>query len=160
MFNIYDKNTALQTILKRVAADEISIPPSVGNKINQTFGKPLTPSEAVQTILADVKNNGDSALKNWTNKIDQVSLDEFRVPSQAFQEAIKQTDQALLDTLQTSIERVAAFHRRQPFSSWITQDLGGTLGQLLRPIRRVGLYVPGAVLHYLLLSSCQLYLPK
>ena len=143
MFNIYDKKTAQQTILKRVAADEMSIPPSVQHKIKQTFGKPLTPTEAVQAILSDVKNHGDIALKNWTQKIDQVSLDEFRIPPQAFQDAINQTDQALLDTLQTSIERVAAFHRRQPFSSWLTQDLGGTLGQLLRPIRRVGLYVPG-----------------
>ena len=39
--------------------------------------------------------------------------------------------------------RVEAFHRRQPLTSWFANDLGGTLGQMIRPLQRVGLYVPG-----------------
>ena len=51
----------------------------------------------------------------------------------------------MLNTLETSRQRVEAFHKRQPLTSWFTQELGGTLGQLLRPIKRVGLYIPGGV---------------
>jgi histidinol dehydrogenase len=47
-----------------------------------------------------------------------------------------------LDALANSATRIQQFHQRQPMTSWITQDMGGTLGQLIRPIRRVGLYVP------------------
>ncbi len=39
--------------------------------------------------------------------------------------------------------RVEAFHKKQPLTSWFTNELGGTLGQIIRPIQRVGLYVPG-----------------
>jgi histidinol dehydrogenase len=41
------------------------------------------------------------------------------------------------------VARVEAFYRHQPLTSWFTNELGGTLGQIIRPIRRVGLYVPG-----------------
>jgi histidinol dehydrogenase len=45
--------------------------------------------------------------------------------------------------LEQAADRIETFHRRQPLSSWFTNELGGTLGQIIRPIQRVGLYVPG-----------------
>ena len=47
------------------------------------------------------------------------------------------------EALRQAAARIEAFHRRQPLSSWFTNELGGTLGQIIRPIQRVGLYVPG-----------------
>ncbi len=49
---------------------------------------------------------------------------------------------ALRRALELAAERVRRFHQAQPVTSWITQAMGGTLGQLVRPIRRVGMYVP------------------
>jgi histidinol dehydrogenase len=46
-------------------------------------------------------------------------------------------------TLEKAAARVEAFHRKQPLTSWFTNELGGTIGQIIRPIQRVGLYVPG-----------------
>jgi histidinol dehydrogenase len=47
------------------------------------------------------------------------------------------------EALKQAAARVEAFHRRQPLTSWFSNDLGGTVGQIIRPIQRVGLYVPG-----------------
>jgi histidinol dehydrogenase len=47
------------------------------------------------------------------------------------------------DALEKAAARIETFHRHQPLTSWFTNELGGTLGQIIRPIQRVGLYVPG-----------------
>ncbi len=47
------------------------------------------------------------------------------------------------DALEKAAARIEAFHRHQPLTSWFTNELGGTSGQIIRPIQRVGLYVPG-----------------
>ena len=91
VFKIYDVKTALETILKRVPADDLDIPPIVQERIQKTFGEVLTPSEAVQRIIADVKQHGDEALINWCQKIDHVSISSFHVESNAIHKALQQT---------------------------------------------------------------------
>ncbi len=48
-----------------------------------------------------------------------------------------------VDSLRASAARVEAFHKLQPINSWFTAKTGSRLGQIFRPIRRVGLYIPG-----------------
>jgi histidinol dehydrogenase len=59
------------------------------------------------------------------------------------QAALDSISPAQREALEGAVNRIEAFHRRQPLSSWFTNELGGTLGQIIRPIQRVGLYVPG-----------------
>jgi histidinol dehydrogenase len=59
------------------------------------------------------------------------------------QSALDAIPSAQRQALEEAAKRIETFHRRQPLSSWFTNELGGTLGQIIRPIRRVGLYVPG-----------------
>lgn len=143
MLKQYDPQTARQTILKRTPPDEFPVSQRVLDGIARLFGEPLTPEEAVTHILKDVRANGDSALQKWTLTLDGLDLRPAPVSKAAIQSALDSISPAQHEALELAAERIEAFHRRQPLSSWFSNDLGGTLGQIIRPIQRVGLYVPG-----------------
>ncbi len=143
MLKIYSVQTALQTILKRVSPDEFPLPVSVLKGIERIFGESLSPGEAVDRILKDVRRRGDAALRDWSARLDGPVPQEFRVPQDELQKAPGELPAEQREALEKMAERIERFHRRQPITSWFTNELGGTLGQMMRPIRRVGLYVPG-----------------
>lgn len=143
MFKQYDPRTARQTILKRTPPDEFPISDRVLDGIEERFGERLTPEEAVIRILKDVRMNGDSALQNWTNRLDSLDLKPAPVSKNLIQSALDSIPAAQRDALEKAAARIESFHRHQPLTSWFTNELGGTLGQIIRPLQRVGLYVPG-----------------
>lgn len=142
MFPILDVPTAQNTILKRVPMDEMSVPESLLKSLEKTFGEPVSPAEAVRRILLDIRTHGDAALRQWTAKLDQVDLPSARVPQEKMQAALDSLDPKLRAALEESAARIRQFYSKQPIISWIDQSMGGTLGQVLRPIARVGFYVP------------------
>jgi histidinol dehydrogenase len=143
MLKQYDAQTATQTILKRTPPEEFPVSGRVREGITQLFGEPLTPDEAVSRILKDIRLNGDSALQSWTLKLDGLDLRLSSVPKDLIQSALDSISPAQRDALEQAAARIESFHRRQPLASWFTNELGGTLGQIIRPIQRVGLYVSG-----------------
>lgn len=144
MLKIYDVETATRTILKRIPPDETVASPATLERLAATFGEPLTPEEAVKRILRDVRSRGDVALRDWSTKLDAFPADApLRVPPEALNAALEALDPVTRAALETAAHRVREFHRRQPLTSWFTNDLGGTLGQIIRPLNRVGLYIPG-----------------
>lgn len=143
MLKQYDPQTARETILKRTPPDEFSVSQRVQDGMTKLFGAPLTPDEAVSRILKDVRSNGDSALQSWTLTLDGLDLQPAPVSRDSIQSALDSITPVQQEALRKAAARIEAFHRRQPLSSWFTNELGGTLGQIIRPIQRVGLYVPG-----------------
>ncbi len=144
MIKIYDVETAKKSILKRIPPDETEVPAVVFERIAATFGERISPEEAVRRILRDVRSRGDAALREWSAKLDGFPENApIRVPAKALTAALKSLDPEVRTALEVAAERIREFHRRQPLSSWFTNDLGGTLGQIIRPHGRVGLYVPG-----------------
>jgi histidinol dehydrogenase len=139
----YDPQTARETILKRTPPDESAVSQRVQDGINKLFGAPLTPDEAVSRILREVRQNGDAALRQWTLALDGLDLQAAPVSKNLIQSALDTITPAQQAALRQAAARIEGFHRRQPLSSWFTNELGGTLGQIIRPIQRVGLYVPG-----------------
>jgi histidinol dehydrogenase len=111
--------------------------------IAELFGEQLSAEAAVTRILKDVRTNGDSALQKWTRTLDGLDLKPSPVSKEAILAALDSISPAQRESLELAAARVEAFHRRQPLNSWFSNDLGGTLGQIIRPIQRVGLYVPG-----------------
>jgi histidinol dehydrogenase len=142
MFKQYDPQSAKKTILKRTALDETPIPESLQNAILRLFGEPLTPSQVVAHIIQDVRQRGDKALQEWTLKLDGVQLDSFDIPGEDLHNALLEIKPEIRQSLDSASMRIRKFHQSQPLHSWFTQALGGTLGQVVRPIRRIGLYVP------------------
>ncbi|MBX7237168.1 MAG: histidinol dehydrogenase [Caldilineales bacterium] len=141
---ILDLPTARRTILRRQNWADADYPASVLDRIARTFGEPLTPEAAVRRILADIRQRGDAALREWSQRIDGASTDDLLVSASARRAARDRLDPELGQAMQRAANRIAAFHRRQPSQSWLHMDEGeGTLGQIVRPLASVGVYVPG-----------------
>jgi len=107
--------------------------------------------EAVRDILADVRASGDAAVLAHTARLDGVRLDAqtMRVSDADSDAAIASLDPLVSEALALAAERIAAFHARQRRESWFVEESGvGVLGQLVRPLHRVGLYVPGGSASY------------
>jgi histidinol dehydrogenase len=144
MLKIYDVETAQKTILKRIPPDEIDVPPILLDRIAETFGERISAEEAVRRILRDVRTRGDAALREWSAKLDRFPADApLRIPDEQLASALEALPAPEREALELAAHRIREFHHRQPLTSWFTNDLGGTLGQIIRPHRRVGLYVPG-----------------
>lgn len=139
----YDPQTARQTILKRTPPDEFPVSARVMEDIEKLFGERLTAEAAVTRILKDVRTRGDAALQDWTQRLDSLNLKPAPVSTALIRSALDSISPAQRDALEKAAARVEAFHKKQPLTSWFTNELGGTVGQIIRPIQRVGLYVPG-----------------
>lgn len=142
-FRIYHLHEARSGILKRALPGEVELPASAVERIAAIFGEPLTPEAAVRRIVQDVRNHGDPALHTWTERIDGVALQSLRVPVEAIEQAVQDIPASVLAALRLSAERIEAFYRKQPLTSWLESSHDGMLGQLIVPIDRVGVYVPG-----------------
>ncbi len=144
LLRIYDPAEARTTLLARNPVDDVEVTPTLAAGIKRVFGESLTPDQAVRRLLIDVRRRGDAALGEWTQRIDGVSLDDLRVPSQDLATAYAALAPELRHALQVSIERVRAFHQKQPLGGWLDWSSDGSaLGQIVRPLERVGVYTPG-----------------
>ena len=143
MLKQYDPETARNTILKRTPPDELPVSQRVLDGIARLFGEALTPEGAVTRILSDVRTRGDAALGDWTKRLDGLDLEPAPVSQDQIHAGLDSISPIEREALESAASRIEAFHRRQPLTSWFTNDMGGTLGQIIRPIQRVGLYVPG-----------------
>lgn len=105
--------------------------------------------EAVKAILTSVRQQGDEALRYYTERFDRVILQNFRVSEGEFAEASELVSPQVKAALEEAAENIQAFHERQVRQSWFTTKESGTLlGQLIRPLKRAGLYVPGGTAAY------------
>jgi histidinol dehydrogenase len=99
--------------------------------------------EAARRIVEDVRDRGDAALLEYSERFDGVRPKEIRVPKSEIDLALKSLSFDLKDSFAVAIENVRAFHEREMDRSWERSRGGATTGQRVRPIRHVGIYVPG-----------------
>lgn len=144
MITIYKSPEEASGILtRRTMLTVADVPEVVLESIERVFGERLTPEAAVARLLADVRADGDDALRRWTERIDGVTTKTFEVPALSWEAAYNALSADLRSALERSAERIRDFHARQPIPNWTTDAMGGTLGQRLVPLERVGIYVPG-----------------
>ncbi len=102
---------------------------------------------AVEAYLEDVKNRGDEALVEYTNKFDSenITVDTLKVTPREFEEALKDVDDSFIATLDRSINQLEYYHSKQTENSWIDTPRNGVMvGQLVKPVSAAGVYAPGA----------------
>ena len=107
--------------------------------------------DAVQSILDDVRANGDQALFAYTEKFDgaKLSKDTVEVTEEEIQEAYKEIDADLLEVIRKSMENIRIYHEKQKQYSWFDTTSDGTmLGQKVTALGSVGVYVPGGKAAY------------
>jgi len=107
--------------------------------------------ETVQGILTDVRERGDAALCEYTERFDRLKLEagSLEVSAKEIEKALAAVDSETLATLQLAADRIAAFHGKQKEETWLSSDEPGIqLGQMVTPLDRVGIYVPGGKAAY------------
>ena len=132
MIKVYSVQEAKEKLLKR---NSFSTAKSEGQQEN--------PLLVVRNIVEDVRKRGDEAVREWTLKLDKADLDEFEVYNIDFEEILNKIDPKLRNALEVAADRIFRFHKSQPIISWMNFDLGGELGQIIQPIGKVGIYIPG-----------------
>lgn len=103
----------------------------------------------VTEIIENVKANGDSAVKAYTEKFDGKLPQYYEVPREVINDALTEADSAFTDALLNAVENITDFHTRQKSQSFVNaKENGVILGQRVRGLERVGLYVPGGTAAY------------
>ncbi|MBN2538973.1 MAG: histidinol dehydrogenase [Deltaproteobacteria bacterium] len=132
--------------MRVISTDEHSFAGELDRIKNRRISVPGAVEEVVARILNDVETRGDDALFEYTEKYDGILLDADTVEISAdeTEAAFREVSADDLDILKFSASRIEAFHRRQIESSWsYTDDEGIELGQIVRPLERIGIYAPG-----------------
>jgi histidinol dehydrogenase len=119
------------------------------NKFNESIQKifnraenvPSEVEETVNKIINDIKLNGDSALVNYTQKFD--GHDDILITEDELKNARSKVDKKVYDALETAFRRIKFFHEKQISESWKFEQNGEVLGQIISPLERTGIYVPG-----------------
>ena len=143
---VHDLEEARSTILRRQPAGQ-SIPPSVAERLREVFGEDLTPDQAVDRILEDVRARGDVAVRYYSLKLDGQQPDPMEVPRGEIESAAAQVEAELLEAMTVAADRIRDFHLRQLPQDWF-DTRRGMVGQVFRPLDRAGIYVPGGTAAY------------
>ena len=107
--------------------------------------------ERVREILQNVRDRGDAALLEYTAKFDKARLtpDTLRVSQEEIEAAYREVDPDFVKAIQVARDNIRSFHSKQLRNSWMeTSEDGTILGQILRPVERAGVYVPGGTANY------------
>jgi histidinol dehydrogenase len=96
----------------------------------------------VRQIIADVRQRGDAALFDLTLKLDGVKLDTLEVSQSQFDRAYREVDKELISALELAAGRITAYHTEQK-QALLKDNAKAKLGWLVRPLERIGVYVPG-----------------
>lgn len=100
--------------------------------------------ERTQTIIDSVRQQGDTALRDFSLEFDGVTLTEFQTSTAAFQQAIEAITPAAREAIEHAADNIRTFHQRQVLKPLQVETQPGVMCEkITRPIQRVGLYVPG-----------------
>lgn len=102
----------------------------------------------VLKIVNDVRKNGDESVRDYTLKFDNVSLDEFEVSKEEIENALKNIDVELYNSLLRAKDNIEEYHRIQIRESKFIEKDGIKIGELISTLNRVGIYVPGGTAAY------------
>ncbi len=138
-----DLAAAQASVLKRVPFDEVEVTEALLDNIAARVGERLTPAQVVERIVNDVRQRGDSAVAEWSQRLDGHIPTQWLVPQERILAAWQAQPPELQQALQLAADQIRNFHSKQHHQSWMDVTSEGTMGQLVVPMERVGIYVPG-----------------
>lgn len=130
--------------MKIVAAQDFRLDRNVDYGTNEQ-------NESVRQIVSTVRNEGDSAVLRYTAEHDRVALtpEKLRVTKEEMMAAYDKVDHAFVSHIREAANNIRRFHEKQKRNSWMDFEPDGSLlGQIIRPLDRVGVYVPGGKAAY------------
>lgn len=114
------------------------------------YGSPEQ-NAAVKQIVQDIKDEGDLALLRYTAQFDrtELTIERLRVTDEELQAAYAHVEPSFIEAITQAAHNIRQFHQKQKRNSWMDlQPDGSLLGQIIRPLKRVGVYVPGGKAAY------------
>ncbi|MDY6834029.1 MAG: histidinol dehydrogenase [Chloroflexota bacterium] len=144
---IKDIEVAKATLLKRSPLEFKEVSPQLQESIYKIFQENLSPTQAVERIIDEVRLEGDHAICKYSKHIDGIKLSQLEVTKDEIDLAYNKVRPDLMSAINIAAERIRSFHENCRRRSWIEFDEGG-IGQLIRPIDCIGAYVPGGSASY------------
>lgn len=138
-------------MMRMLSFDDPGFEAALGAIVARGETPPEGVEAAVEEIVEAVRLRGDEALLEYTARFDGLTLNsgQLQVTSDEIEAAVAAVDEASLQALRLAADRIAAFHRRQKTETWLTTDEQDVmLGQMVQPLERVGIYVPGGKASY------------
>ncbi len=139
-------SSAKTALSRQIPTVSYSVTPALRQGLKRMFGTD-DPEQAVRQIISDVQKRGDRALFDLTLKIDGVKLASLEISKEQVLGACKEVDKELVSALKLAAERIGSFHKTQKKNIW-HEVAGADSGQLIRPLERIGIYVPGGTASY------------
>ena len=140
------------SIIKRISSRDVDFEQRLHQLLQFEATQDESVESAVTEILGAVRNRGDEALLEYTNRFDRLRVDsisELTLSSQHFRSALDGLDDTRRNALEVAASRIRAYHEKQRTQSWSFAEPDGTrLGQKITPLDRVGVYVPGGKAAY------------
>lgn len=141
----------VERLLTKVPFDEVELSAPIRESNKKIFGADLTASQIVGQIVAEVRRDGDAALLKYNKLLDRSDFTpaQFLVSEAEFAAAEQVAEPKIMASLRKAIANVRRYHEEQKPRSWLTnRDQGSLLGQMVLPLERVGIYVPGGTAAY------------
>lgn len=139
--------SAKSALSRRATTEFPPVSPALSQRLREVFGVEIEPEQAVRQIIDEVRSRGDAALINYTLKIDGIELTSLEVSKEQIADAYQKVDKELVSALKLAAGRISSFHTAQRDGIW-RGVTGQGLGQLVRPLERIGVYVPGGTACY------------
>jgi histidinol dehydrogenase len=117
----------------------------------KSYGDDATLEKRVADILKRVREDGEEAVYQLTEEFDHINLrlNGLRVSNEEIQGAYQDVSADFLEAMRTAKGNILRYHEKQKRTSWLEPDQDGSLlGQLILPLNRVGIYVPGGTASY------------
>ena len=131
---IISKSSDLSAFLKKLQSRNVSVGSSV--------------LRAVETIIADVRKNGDKAVLKYTRRFDDKKASRLQVSAAEIRKTAEKADPKIIKAFEVSAKRIRRFHEMQKEHSWSFTEGDTILGQAIRPLKRIGAYIPGGKAAY------------
>jgi histidinol dehydrogenase len=143
---VYGLEQAGELLVRADPMDLSSLPKGVLARTRQAFGDGVTPEQSVARVIDAVRREGDTAVRRYVKLLDGTELAEFRIDGEELAEARSRVSPELVAALELAAQRIRSFHQATLPRNWV--DLEQGLGELVRPLNRVGLYAPGGTAAY------------
>ena len=138
--------SAKSVLTRQIPVESYPVSSMLKQRLKKMFGTE-DPEQAARQIVSEVRKRGDSALFDLTLKIDGIKLGLLEISKKQLAGAYREVDEELVAALKLAAERISSFHNAQKDNIW--HEISGlNLGQLIRPLERVGVYVPGGTASY------------
>ncbi|MET3194566.1 histidinol dehydrogenase [Bacillus sp. OAE603] len=121
-------------------------------KLNQILHRTVLPTaqieKRVEEILSDVKENGDAAIRKYSIMFDEVNLETFEVSEEEISQALNEINDELMEALLAAKENIERYHEKQLQTGYKIENEISSIQQIINPIERVGIYIPGGKAAY------------